>query len=128
MKFQERLRSVGFSSYADYLKSDHWREFKVKYRASGASVWCAVCGGGGIQLHHHTYERLGCELPTDVTPLCRGHHEAVHEWLKVRGRGVGHTAQAVSAIREAGKPLTYRGRLPKSVVRHLAAKVRRRVR
>lgn len=84
--FKASLRSLGYEAYSDYLKSPHWVSFKNEYRESGLSMCCTVCGQKKIQLHHHTYIRLGKELLTDVTPLCRFHHGAVHEWLKESGR------------------------------------------
>ena len=38
-----------------------------------------------VELHHHTYDRLGCELLTDLVPLCRQHHAAVHRHKKKHG-------------------------------------------
>lgn len=66
---------------------------------------CVVCGQRKIQLHHHTYDRIGCELFSDVTPLCRFHHAAVHEWLKKSGRiFVEYTIEAIAFLR--GVPVT----------------------
>lgn len=98
-RFGERLHALGFSSYAEYLNSDHWHNFRKAYRESGRPRVCAVCGASPIQLHHHTYDRLGREPLDDVTPLCRPHHEAVHEWLKLAGKPVGATKRAVAALR-----------------------------
>lgn len=101
-KFHDTLKGLGFGSYVEYLNSDLWKRFKDSYRASGMSCRCVVCNSGVIQLHHHTYERLGCEQLTDVTPLCRPHHEAVHTWLKQSGRiFVKFTSEAVAALSSA---------------------------
>lgn len=99
MRFAERLASLGFDTYEAYLRSDHWKAFKASYRSSGRSILCAVCNGKPIQLHHHSYERLGHELLTDITPLCREHHEAVHIWLKTRKASVRKTGQAITCLR-----------------------------
>lgn len=99
MTFKERLANLGHATYGDYLRSDHWRAFRAAYLRSGGVRRCAVCGAGRVQLHHHTYVRLGREEMGDVTPLCRTHHVAVHEWLKASGRVfVGHTHEAVAAL------------------------------
>lgn len=37
-----------------------------------------MCGDTQIQLHHTTYERVGRELLTDLTPLCARCHALVH--------------------------------------------------
>jgi hypothetical protein len=100
MKFNDRIKELGFASYDDYLSSPHWHNFKIRYRDSGLSMRCAVCGRGKIQLHHHTYVRLGQEKLDDVTPVCREHHKAIHEWLKSGGRiFVEFTHEAIAHLR-----------------------------
>jgi hypothetical protein len=100
--FHERLAALGFGSYADYLASPHWQDFKRAYRASGRPMSCVVCGAKPIQLHHHTYQRLGAEDVLDVSPLCREHHVAVHDWLKANGKMVNATHKAVAEL--GGRP------------------------
>ena len=97
--FKETLKGLGFETYDDYLQGKHWLEFKRKYMASDRKKQCSVCGATRIQLHHHTYKRLGNEWLSDVTPLCRTHHEAVHTWLKENNKYVRHTSEAIGAIR-----------------------------
>jgi hypothetical protein len=66
-------------TYQDYLNSEGW---KAK-RAMILNMWgnrCALCNEGGeLHLHHRTYERKGNEDPFDLVPLCKKHHEMVHE-------------------------------------------------
>lgn len=101
-KFHERLAGLGFASYQDYLNGDHWRDFKKRYVAAKMPTTCAVCGCKPVQLHHHSYDRLGKEEFADITPLCRAHHEAVHEWLKEhKGGSVVCTFKAIKALRLA---------------------------
>lgn len=68
-----------------YLLSDHWqqtREVALK-RADHA---CQLCGyTGALQVHHRSYERLGAELPTDLTVLCERCHGTHHEDRRRRG-------------------------------------------
>jgi len=65
-------------TYADYLKSDHWANFRAEYFKYHKPV-CAKCQSDKrIQLHHLTYERIGCELECDVIALCRLCHKAEH--------------------------------------------------
>ena len=97
-KFTDVLYGYGFKSYEEYLRSDHWSEFKKRYAASGRPMRCVVCRAKRIQLHHHTYERLGHERLSDVTPLCGEHHKNVHFILKIRGWFVEHTAKAIEVI------------------------------
>lgn len=102
-RFHEQLAQLGFASYSDYLSGDHWKKFKRDYKKSGLPRCCAVCSGGPIQLHHNTYERLGNELFSDMTPLCREHHEAVHDWLKNNRKPVGATGQAVAFLAKVAR-------------------------
>ena len=37
-----------------------------------------MCGETDVDLHHKTYERIGSELLTDLEPLCRPCHNALH--------------------------------------------------
>jgi len=115
--FKKRLSDLGFASYGEYLRSAHWSVFKATYKASGRSVKCAVCQVGPIQLHHHTYDRLGAELLDDVTPLCRIHHVAVHEWIKSHPKKfVEHTSEAVAMLR--GGPIVVRSTEPPRILRN----------
>ncbi len=99
-KFGDKLAELGFGSYEEYLNSPHWRKFKSDYSQSGRTNACVVCRSPFVELHHHTYERLGAELFDDVTPLCRKHHDGVHEWLKTTGKVfVTYTFQAVEYLK-----------------------------
>lgn len=77
------MRRLGFASYRDYLRSPHWLGLRRTYRVSSLPQVC-VCGDEDVQLHHLTYERVGAERLTDLTPLCRGCHALVHV-LEYRG-------------------------------------------
>lgn len=72
------LRELGFLSYREYLKSDHWRGVKDHYRQTRMPQTCVVCRDPNIDLHHRSYKRLGVERMDDLVPLCRDHHEAAH--------------------------------------------------
>lgn len=115
-RFSERLSALGFSSYEEYLRSPHWKEFQAQYRSSGRPKRCAVCRGRPVQLHHHTYERIGLEGIEDVTPLCREHHQSVHAWLRDRRKMVNATHIAVKALRgdSAPKEIAHKGKKPKA--------------
>lgn len=65
--------------YIAYLKSDHWRQIAAAAK-SLAGHRCRVCNGGDrLQVHHRSYERLGNELPGDVTVLCDTCHRMYHK-------------------------------------------------
>lgn len=70
--------------YAAYIRSDHWLAVKKRYRASKLPQTCLACGGTPVDLHHRTYNRLGQEWLTDLVPLCREHHNQVHNRLNRR--------------------------------------------
>ena len=40
--------------------------------------FCRACGATTVDLHHKTYERLGCELLSDLQALCRDCHATAH--------------------------------------------------
>lgn len=86
--FSQKITALGFSSYEEYLESEWWKTFRKKFfRSRVTKKYCLVCAGDGeynytVELHHLTYDRLGAERLKDVIPLCREHHEQVHEILK----------------------------------------------
>lgn len=71
------------AEYASYLRSDHWHNVKKRYRKSRLPWKCGCCQGiKKLDLHHKTYKRLGSERLTDLLPLCRDCHSAVHELVR----------------------------------------------
>lgn len=68
-------------SYEQYLRTDHW--LKVRDAAiRRANFRCALCNCEvNLHVHHRTYERLGRELPGDLTVLCSACHDRFHETL-----------------------------------------------
>lgn len=84
-----RLKALGFASYRDYLKSDHWQEFRArvlresaaakKLRRRHGKIVCSFCfSDTKFNLHHKTYKRLGKERMDDVAIICDDCHEASH--------------------------------------------------
>lgn len=65
--------------YKDYINSPAWkirRDFAIK----SADGKCQLCNSGSeITVHHRTYERLGDELPQDLTVLCAACHKKFHD-------------------------------------------------
>ena len=62
--------------YLEYLKSLHWQKER-RSALKRAEYRCQVCNTDDVQLevHHRTYERLGCERPSDLFVLCENCHE-----------------------------------------------------
>jgi hypothetical protein len=94
-----RLQALGFDTYAKYLASAIWKDFKRRYRAAGQPCVCAVCGSEPVHLHHVNYHRLGREEFADVLPLCGDHHDQVHGCLRASGLAVNATQRAVERLR-----------------------------
>jgi hypothetical protein len=76
-----RLKGLGMS-YTEYLNSKHWADVKRRYRESSLPQNCMACDSTKVQYHHRTYQRVGCELLTDIMPLCDACHKRVHEFEK----------------------------------------------
>jgi hypothetical protein len=75
-------------AYRRYLRSSHWKTLRRRYRESGLSQVCAVCGDPKSELHHRSYSRLGREHLLDLVPLCETHHGGLHRMIRsLRQRG-----------------------------------------
>lgn len=76
---QQNVAALRNMCYADYLMTDHWRQVRgyALYRAGRACHLCASTDN--LNVHHRTYERLGCEAPEDLTVLCRDCHAKFHD-------------------------------------------------
>lgn len=69
--------------YSEYLRSDEWLDIrgrvlkrdKFRCRWSGKSARA----GDPLQVHHLTYERVGCEAMEDLITVCRSAHKAHHQ-------------------------------------------------
>lgn len=73
------LAKQGFQSYPEYLRSPRWADVKRRYGADLGRPQDCICGETeGLQLHHLTYERVGSEDLSDLTPLCRNCHAMIH--------------------------------------------------
>jgi len=75
----ERIAELRALPYLDYLKTQEWcarRAVKLKI----AEYRCQLCNESeGLQVHHRTYERLGCEKMGDLLVLCKACHQLFHE-------------------------------------------------
>lgn len=69
-------------NYKKYLRSAEWKK-KAEAAKVRAGNRCQTCNRprSEVQLeaHHRTYERIGRELPGDITVLCRSCHQSVEE-------------------------------------------------
>lgn len=88
--FLNKITELGFGSYDEYLQSEHWQRFRKKFfKAKKIKKTCYLCrkSNWDVELHHRTYERLGKERLNDVIPVCRRHHEQLHNLLNERFGG-----------------------------------------
>ncbi len=85
--------------YRDYIKSELWEERKRRYYRDHPRV-CAVCGYPAIELHHLNYANLGNEKDKDLAPLCRLHHQGLHEYASVRKNSYYQSRAYIESERE----------------------------
>ncbi|PZT54347.1 hypothetical protein DN757_17615 [Paenibacillus silvae] len=72
-----------FTSYSEYLKSNHWKGVKDRFWASKFKKECNVCKRKNkLNLHHKSYKRVGNERLNDLVYLCESCHNKLHELLK----------------------------------------------
>ena len=70
--------------YKNYIRSEHWKRRKRKYYKKNPGRRCWICGSTrDVELHHKTYKRLKKEQDSDLVPLCRKCHKAVHDRYKI---------------------------------------------
>lgn len=66
------------ATYKAHMRSPEWRAFRREIVTARGGK-CEICQAWGrLDVHHLTYERLGCERPEDVLVVCRECHEALH--------------------------------------------------
>jgi hypothetical protein len=77
------IRALRALPYSEYLKTEHWQRQRRSALAR-AAYRCQVCNTNALPLevHHRTYARLGCELPSDLFVLC----ETCHELFSMHGK------------------------------------------
>ena len=71
--------------YREYIHSEAWRRRRL-VKLEAAKHRCECCGERGkLTVHHLTYERLGCEYPSDLIVLCKPCHWVADEMRKNPG-------------------------------------------
>jgi 5-methylcytosine-specific restriction endonuclease McrA len=74
---KRKKKEVPEGEYAEYLKSQHWLQFRLTVLA----FWngeCCLCTSKACDVHHRHYRTVGHERLTDCVPLCRKCHTRVH--------------------------------------------------
>lgn len=68
--------------YQHHLNSPAWRRIRKK-RLIADHHQCRHCGSKRhLEVHHHTYQRLGRERLGDLLTLCHFCHKALHQTQK----------------------------------------------
>jgi hypothetical protein len=86
-KIKARRTVYGRDAYLAYLRSDAWRQVKLRYLQSGLPKHCYTCGAPwriGFHFRHRTFQTLGNERLSDIAPVCPACHEALHWGQKLR--------------------------------------------
>lgn len=89
--WETRAEMLSELQYQEFLKSDHWKQIKIKAaRRPKKYGACQSCGSTeNIDLHHRTYKFLGTKHELQgVVPLCRKCHQEVHDKAKSEGISV----------------------------------------
>ena len=96
----EDLRSM---PYLDYLNTSEWKATRMGalHRAGFA---CQICyGHDDLHVHHRTYVNRGCELPADLTVLCRDCHELFHDRMKIAENRQASRPDLYDGMKEAAE-------------------------
>ena len=82
----KREKRLGEITYAQYLKSDEWKEIKAKARTRPFYSQCFICGSKGqLDIHHRSYRFIHSKNPMrDLIALCRNCHECIHWCSRVK--------------------------------------------
>lgn len=70
------------NNYQEYLQTKHWKKFKYEYKQNHKNQ-CVFClrKTDKLDIHHLSYENLGCETEEDVCELCYHYHRMLHKAL-----------------------------------------------
>ena len=80
---------VQTEEYKRYIKSAQWEQ-KKQERMKIDNYSCVMCGRSQkycktLQVHHVTYQRLGCEnIYTDLCTVCGSCHKKLHNYYDRR--------------------------------------------
>ena len=117
--FVDRLDELRRMSYREYLRSPEWRGTRAAaLERAGHCCSLDVTHTDGLEVHHRTYERLGCELATDVVVLCHACHALHHKQFGRPGRRPTVTA-AAAALSPRASASPARRPQPRSLLRRL---------
>lgn len=81
MKRNIILKQLGYSSFNDYLNSNHWNLIKQNYKSSGRPLNCYICNSNNTQIHHKTYKNIGKESLDDLVTTCNNCYENIQKFI-----------------------------------------------
>lgn len=81
-----------------YLHSEWWFATRARYYASPLPKRCLICEGRSTQLHHTRYDRLGREKLSTLRPLCKNHHDMVHQTIRRFNMRLRDTDEAIRYV------------------------------
>jgi hypothetical protein len=111
-------KALHIMNYFRYMTSAAWRNNPARLRElQAANFQCRLCpnsmaGGIRIEVHHRTYERLGCEIDGDLTALCCECHRGVTSMLRARAYARASLPEVKDACGQTAKPLFDEGDSP----------------
>lgn len=74
----DHIQALRNLEYSEYLQTEYWQQTRARILERDQHT-CRDCGTAKrLEVHHLTYERLGCELDEDLLTLCRDCHQARH--------------------------------------------------
>jgi hypothetical protein len=81
--WKTRNEVLGDRSYQEYLQSPEWAALKERASSREHFKYCWVCGSSeGIERHHTSYKWLNLLDLRNVRPICRLHHQEIHDLAK----------------------------------------------
>jgi hypothetical protein len=89
------------AQYDEYMKSDKWKRRKVRLYAKRGRK-CEMCGATWpLEVHHKNYDRLGCELDSDLLIVCVDcHPKADRERIEWEARRVAQVGMRWATLEE----------------------------
>jgi hypothetical protein len=97
-RLDDAAKRCGYASYTAYVESPAWTDLRCRVIEAYGAERCLACGYPVVCLHHLTYDRLGCELLSDVVLLCARCHHGVHRRCKEYRIPLANICAAIGAI------------------------------
>lgn len=97
------MPAVYRQQYDAYMASKQWASRRDAYYRAHACRCSACASIDKIHLHHLTYERMGRELDSDLTPLCEGCHARVHKLQRKEKCSIAEATRRVVMLKRRPK-------------------------